>query len=49
MIGHALKARATEVFQREGKRWLQLGLSPFDGLTDKNFKSDGPACAAMDL
>jgi lysylphosphatidylglycerol synthetase-like protein (DUF2156 family) len=40
MIGHALKARATEVFQREGKRWLQLGLSPFDGLTDKNFKSD---------
>jgi lysylphosphatidylglycerol synthetase-like protein (DUF2156 family) len=40
MLGHALKAHAMETFQREGKRWFHLGLSPFDGLTDKNFQSD---------
>lgn len=40
MIGHALKGHAIETFQREGKRWFQLGLSPFDGLVDKNFEFD---------
>jgi lysylphosphatidylglycerol synthetase-like protein (DUF2156 family) len=40
MIGHALKAHAIKIFQREGKRWFHLGLSPFDGLADKNFESD---------
>jgi lysylphosphatidylglycerol synthetase-like protein (DUF2156 family) len=40
MIGHALKRHAAEVFQSEGKQWLSLGLSPVDGIDDRDFEYD---------
>jgi len=40
MIGHALKRHAIEVFQSEGRRWLTLGLSPADGIEDRDFNRD---------
>jgi lysylphosphatidylglycerol synthetase-like protein (DUF2156 family) len=40
MLGHALKRHAIETFQREGRRWVTLGLSPADGIEDKDFERD---------
>jgi phosphatidylglycerol lysyltransferase len=38
MVGHALKRCAIETFQREGRKWVYLGLSPVDGIEDKDFE-----------
>jgi lysylphosphatidylglycerol synthetase-like protein (DUF2156 family) len=40
MIGHAIKRHAAITFQREGKQTLNLGLSPVDGIEDKDFEHD---------
>ena len=34
---HAVKRCAIETFQKEGKRWVFQGLSPFEGIEDKDF------------
>jgi lysylphosphatidylglycerol synthetase-like protein (DUF2156 family) len=39
LVGHALKRYAIEVFQKEGKRWVFLGLSLGYGIRDEQFKS----------
>jgi lysylphosphatidylglycerol synthetase-like protein (DUF2156 family) len=40
MVGHALKRCAIETFQKEGKKWLSLGLSPAEGIEDQDFVRD---------
>src|SRR5262249_9145029 len=37
LVLHAVKRCAIETFQKEGKRWLFHGLSPFEGIRDKEF------------
>ncbi len=37
LLLHALKRHAIEAFQQEGKRWVFHGLSPFEGIRDKDF------------
>lgn len=38
MVGHALKRHVIETFQREGRRWVYLGLSPVEGIEDRDFE-----------
>jgi lysylphosphatidylglycerol synthetase-like protein (DUF2156 family) len=38
MVGHALKRCAIETFQKEGRKWVYLGLSPLAGIEDKDFE-----------
>jgi lysylphosphatidylglycerol synthetase-like protein (DUF2156 family) len=40
MVGHAVKHHAVLAFQREGRRQLNLGLSPVDGIEDQDFEYD---------
>jgi phosphatidylglycerol lysyltransferase len=40
MIGHAIKRAAIEVFQKEGRKWLFLGLSPAEQINDEDFEPD---------
>lgn len=37
LVLHAVKRCAIETFQREGKKWVFHGLSPFEGIKDKDF------------
>lgn len=37
LVLHAVKRCAIETFQEEGKRWVFHGLSPFEGINDKDF------------
>ena len=37
LVLHALKHHAIETFQKEGKKWVFHGLSPFEGIKDKEF------------
>src|SRR5579863_8051686 len=36
LVQHAIKRRAIEAFQAEGRKWLFLGLSPFADIEDHN-------------
>jgi lysylphosphatidylglycerol synthetase-like protein (DUF2156 family) len=38
MVGHALKRCAIEAFQKEGRKWAHLGLSPLAGIRDREFQ-----------
>lgn len=37
LVLHAVKRCAIEAFQKEGRRWVFHGLSPFSGIEDKDF------------
>ena len=37
LVQHAIRRYAIELFRAEGKKWLFLGISPFDGIEDKDF------------
>ena len=37
LVQHAIRRHAIELFQAEGRKWLFLGLSPFDDIEDKEF------------
>jgi len=37
LVQHAIRRHAIELFRAEGMKWLFLGLSPFDGIEDKDF------------
>ncbi len=38
LINYSITCRAIEVFRREGRKWLFLGLSPLAEIEDKDFK-----------
>jgi lysylphosphatidylglycerol synthetase-like protein (DUF2156 family) len=39
-VSYAITYRAIETFQKEGRRWLFLGLSPLAAIDDKEFEKD---------